>query len=110
MARSRPSERLRTMYPSPPKPDAFGSTTVTAKAVATAASTALPPAARISAPAWEASSCADATIPSVPVATCWEEATTGRSAKTDNRCMVRSLFRQPSRMSMSLLRDRILNR
>ena len=57
------------MYPSPPRLEAFGSTTVIANAAATAASIALPPAARISAPACDANSCAVATMPFVPVAT-----------------------------------------
>jgi len=45
----------------------FGSATAMAKAAATAASTALPPALRISAPAREARGWAEATIPPAAV-------------------------------------------
>ena len=55
--------RWITIRPSPPIPLAFGSTTPIAKAAATAASTALPPALSISRPACEARACADATMP-----------------------------------------------
>src|ERR1700761_2635521 len=51
----------------PPMPLIQGSTTPKAKAVATAASTALPPASRIAAPAFEASTCCETTMPPRPV-------------------------------------------
>src|SRR5215471_20486430 len=55
---------MRTsMKPPPPMFPAAGSTTASAKAVATAASTALPPFSRISTPAREASSSSVVTIP-----------------------------------------------
>src|SRR5262245_28376457 len=50
------------MKPPPPMFPAAGCTTASAKPVATAASTALPPRRRISAPAWEASWCTLTTI------------------------------------------------
>src|SRR5688500_262144 len=57
------------MYPLPPIPDMYGSTTLSAAAVAKAASTALPPDLRISIPASDARGCAEATAPRVPIAT-----------------------------------------
>src|SRR5437762_11480485 len=51
------------MNPPPPMLPAAGSTTASAKAVATAASTALPPRFRISTPASEPSSSSVATMP-----------------------------------------------
>ncbi len=52
----------------PPSPDWVGSVTARAKAVATAASTALPPLPRISAPARVACSEPETTIPSLALA------------------------------------------
>src|SRR5487761_2406875 len=52
-----------TMYPPPPILPACGYVTAIANPVATAASTALPPAFRISTPAWLASALLLATIP-----------------------------------------------
>ena len=52
-----------SMCPPPPIPLIQGSSTETVKAVATAASTALPPSASTFAPAREASLCWEATIP-----------------------------------------------
>src|SRR5262249_52937992 len=49
-------------------PDIIGSTTFSVAATATAASKALPPASRISRPAWVASGCAELIIPRVPTA------------------------------------------
>src|ERR1700719_603740 len=58
---------MRTsMNPPPPILPAAGSTTARANAVATAASTALPPRSRISTPARDASSSSVATIPWAP--------------------------------------------
>lgn len=51
---------------SPPMPVHDGSVTLRAAAVATAASAALPPSARISSPAWVASGWLEATMPLVP--------------------------------------------
>src|SRR3990172_8022734 len=51
------------MKPPPPIPQEDGLTTQTAKAVATAASTAFPPSSRMAAPACEASRWSDATMP-----------------------------------------------
>src|SRR6266567_6916246 len=48
---------------SPPMPLAIGATTAIAALAATAASTALPPCARMVAPIWEASGCSVATMP-----------------------------------------------
>ena len=55
--------RNRIACPSPPSPEASGSTTPRAKAVAMPASTTLPPRARTSAPACDASSWPEATTP-----------------------------------------------
>src|SRR6185312_4006289 len=56
---SKPSlARWIRMKPPAPSPDAFGSTTLSAAATATAASNALPPASSISLPAAVASGCA----------------------------------------------------
>jgi hypothetical protein len=49
-----------------PMPFAVGSTTVSAAAVATAASTALPPFFSASSPAWAASGCDAHTMPREP--------------------------------------------
>src|SRR5262245_7538735 len=49
-------------------PDIIGSTTFRVADTVTAASKALPPASRISSPAWVASGCAVLTIPRVPTA------------------------------------------
>ena len=57
------------MSPMPPMPDMNGSTTFSVDATATAASTALPPARRMRIPAIDASGCADATAPRVPMTT-----------------------------------------
>src|SRR5882724_10252336 len=57
--------------PMPARPDMKGSTTLSAAAVAAAASKALPPARKIRAPACAASGCAAATMP-------WSEETVGR--------------------------------
>src|SRR5262245_60668975 len=51
------------MKPPPPRPEAKGSTTPSARDTATAASTALPPSARTSRPASAASGCAATTMP-----------------------------------------------
>src|SRR5436309_12095154 len=56
------------MKPPPPIPHDAGFVTPTASAVATAASTALPPCFRISTPACAASSLSETTIPCVPTA------------------------------------------
>src|SRR5882757_8985793 len=56
------------MKPPPPIPHDAGFVTPTANAVATAASTALPPCFRISTPACAASSLSETTIPCVPTA------------------------------------------
>ena len=61
---SRWSQTLAT--PLPPRPDICGSTTPIANAVATAASTALPPARSMATPASLASALADATTPFAP--------------------------------------------
>src|SRR5262252_1221582 len=50
---------------SPPIPSHMGATTVITACVATAASMALPPRARMAAPAWEASGDSEATMPDV---------------------------------------------
>ena len=55
--------RKRMAWPSPPMPDASGSTTPSANAVAMAASTTLPPRASMSAPACDASGWPEATTP-----------------------------------------------
>ena len=54
--------------PPPKMPTIMGSTTVSVKSAATAPSTALPPAASISAPAAEASGWLVTTMPRVPTA------------------------------------------
>ena len=54
--------------PAPNMPTIIGSTTVSANAVATAASTALPPIASISAPAADAMGWLEATMPREPAA------------------------------------------
>src|SRR5580704_2483298 len=54
-----------SMKPPPPRLPAPGCTTASAKPVATAASTALPPDRMISTPTWDANSCALTTMP------CW---------------------------------------
>src|SRR5713226_5950268 len=51
------------MYPIPPRPLFHGSTAASAKPAATAASTALPPAASMSAPTSAARRCWEATTP-----------------------------------------------
>src|SRR5690606_26344385 len=58
----RPSARRMTMKPPPPRLPAAGCVTASAKPTATAASTALPPARRISIPAWLACTSVDPTI------------------------------------------------
>ena len=63
-----PSGRRRLAKPPPKMPTIIGSTTVSVNSVATAASTALPPAASISAPAAEASGWLLTTRPRLPVA------------------------------------------
>ena len=55
------------MSPMPPMLDMNGSTTLSAEPTATAASTALPPASSVWMPAMEASGCAEATAPRVPM-------------------------------------------
>src|SRR5258708_36210361 len=57
------------MTPPPPGPATNGIVTPRALAVATAASTALPPSFRTSMPAWLAPGSIDATAPPLPVAT-----------------------------------------
>src|SRR5512140_503597 len=57
-----------TMQHTPPTPLMKGSTTPVAKPAATAASTALPPAFKISTPAAVASGCMAATMPRSPTA------------------------------------------
>jgi len=52
-----------SMKPPPPRFPACGKVTASANPTATAASTALPPALRISTPAWEASGSLEATMP-----------------------------------------------
>src|SRR5690606_12004844 len=85
------------MYPSPPRPEALGSTTPMASAVATAASTALPPCKRISTPAKDASGSADATMPWRPT-TSWARATTGRDrTSTATKRAVMALSGRPGR-------------
>ena len=61
-----PSARRITMKPPPPRLPADGYVTASAKPTATAASMALPPAARTSAPTFEATSERDTTMPAVP--------------------------------------------
>src|SRR5438105_11048926 len=62
---------MRTsINPPPPMLPAAGSTTAKAKAVATAASIALPPFCRISTPARDASSSSVATMPCAPRTAC----------------------------------------
>jgi len=61
------AEREISMSPMPPTPDMNGSTTFNVEPTATAASTALPPASSVSMPAIEASGCAEATAPRVPM-------------------------------------------
>ncbi len=56
-----------TMKPPPPMLPASGLTTARANCTATAASTALPPAFRMSTPTWLASSSVVTTIPLLPV-------------------------------------------
>src|ERR1700742_5248049 len=58
-----------TMKPPPPGPATHGTVTPRALAVATAASTALPPRLRTSMPAWLAPTSMEATAPPLPVAT-----------------------------------------
>src|SRR5688500_11500455 len=57
------------MYPQPPIPDMYGSATFNAAAVATAASTAFPPACRIRIPATDASGFGEVATPRRPIAT-----------------------------------------
>src|SRR3954470_10576132 len=64
-----PPGGMTTMKPMPPRPLFHGSRTASAKAVATPASTALPPAARISAPTRAATPFCDATSPPREAAT-----------------------------------------
>jgi len=59
---------LMIIKPPPPMPLAFASSTPSAKPVAIAASTALPPFLRISIPTWDASGLAAATTPFSPTA------------------------------------------
>ena len=59
--------------PPPEKPTIIGSTTVSVNSVATAASTALPPAASISAPAIAPSGLFAVTMPRLPVAGCFSQ-------------------------------------
>ena len=54
--------------PIPPNPDMYGSTTLSAAAVAIAPSMALPPSINILSPACEANGCAEDTIPFTPTA------------------------------------------
>src|SRR5690606_42065264 len=58
----RPSAWRRTMNPPPPRLPAEGYTTARANCVAIAASTALPPALRMSSPTLVASGCAETTM------------------------------------------------
>ena len=71
-----PSASRIRMKPPPPMLPAAGSTTARAKAVATAASTALPPLFKISTPACDASSSSVTTIACAPRTAClghaWE--------------------------------------
>ena len=67
---TRPSGRWMRSCARPPRPDMLGSATARAKAVATAASTAFPPTARMPAPAAVAAGWAAATIPWAERATC----------------------------------------
>ena len=55
------------MRPMPPALDMNGSTTLSVEPTATAASTALPPASKISMPAIDASGCAEVTTPRRPM-------------------------------------------
>src|SRR5260370_12073315 len=64
-----PPGGVTTMKPIPPSPLFHGSRTASAKAVATTASTALPPAARISAPTVAATPFCAATTPPREAAT-----------------------------------------
>jgi hypothetical protein len=59
--------------PPPRTPTIIGSTTVKVKNAAIAASTALPPAASISAPAAEANGWLVTTMPRMPVAGCFSQ-------------------------------------
>ena len=61
--------RETIMRPMPPMPDMKGSTTFRVDATAIAASTALPPASSMRMPAIDASGCADATAPRMPMTT-----------------------------------------
>src|SRR5215211_7934563 len=64
------------MNPPPPMPHEYGSVTPRAAAVATAASTALPPPFRTCIPTWDASWSTEDTAPPVPVAVgCFEVCT-----------------------------------
>src|SRR5438132_10475008 len=63
MTSSRPSARRTSITPQPPSPHIIGSITPWTKAVATAASTALPPARSTSRPASAASGCGQTIIP-----------------------------------------------
>ena len=79
------SAKRISIRPPPPIPDAFGSTIPRANPTATAASTALPPACRISTPTWLASGCAEATIPFAPRTSCvTSTTTTGAQAPRKN--------------------------
>ena len=63
MVTASPSAVRITMNPPPPMLPATGKTTARANPVATAASTAFPPARSTSMPASEAASCAETTMP-----------------------------------------------
>src|SRR5256885_13842671 len=73
MTSSRPSARRTRITPHPPSPHIMGSITPCTKAVATAASTALPPARRTERPASAASGCGQTIIarrwPGTPLGT-----------------------------------------
>ena len=74
---TRPSASRNTMKPPPPRLPAEGCVTASAKPVATAASTALPPRLRMSMPTWEASGEREATTPFWPRTTCAGSAVAG---------------------------------
>ena len=64
---------------SPPGPFRCGSTTLSVKPAATAASNALPPASSIRIPTDDASQCVEATMPKVPTSS-------GRVVNTSRSC------------------------
>src|SRR5665213_2473477 len=81
MAADLPSAIRITMKPPPPMLPACGNVTASAKPVATAASTAFPPARMISTPAWLASALLLTTMPCAAIVACLPKPTVQSAGK-----------------------------